>query len=105
MISPYEVMVLLGAGFFYVLGAGLYAFLYAYGRLRGKRGYFYSSFFFAGLVILCAYLMVRSPLFSGFWKALLSFATFAYLLIPKGMWWVMERVHKLEEEERKRSKF
>ncbi len=104
MSSPYEVVVLLAAGFFYILSAGGYAFFYTYARLREENKFLYFSFIFMGVMLYCAYLMIGSPVFSSFWKGLLSFATLSYLLIPKGMWWVVVRIHRLEEEERKRSR-
>lgn len=103
MISPYEVVALLAAGFFYILGAGGYTFFYTYKRLKGDGKYEYVAFAFMGLMLYCAYVMVSSPVFSSFWKGLLSFATLGYLVIPHGMWWVVVRIHKFEEEERKRS--
>ena len=104
MRDPFEVVVLLAAGFFYVLSAGGYAFFYAYGKLRGEEKFRYLALLFAGVTVYSAYLMVASPVFDAFWKGFLSVATVAYLLVPKGMWWVVVRVHRAEEEERKRAK-
>jgi hypothetical protein len=103
MTSPYEVVALLAAGFFYILSAGGYAFFYTYGRLRNEEKYKYVSFVFMGIMLYCAYVMISSQVFVTFWKALLSFATVAYIFIPHGMWWVVVRVHRTEEEERQRS--
>ncbi len=103
MSSPYEIVVLLAAGFFYILSAGAYAFFYTYGRLRNNERYKHLAFLFMGVMLYCAYLMITSQVFITFWKVLLSFATFAYLTIPHGMWWVVVRVHRTEEEERRRS--
>ncbi len=102
MSSPYEVVALLGAGFFYILSAGGYAFFYTYARLRREPRYKLLAFLFMGIMLYSAYVMIASPVFSNFWKGLLSFATFAYLVIPHGMWWVVVRVHRTEEEERQR---
>jgi len=103
MTSPYEVVALLAAGFFYILSAGGYAFMYTYGRLRNDEKYKYISFVFMGIMLYSAYVMISSPVFSNFWKGLLSFATAAYLFIPHGMWWVVVRIHRTEEEERQRT--
>lgn len=104
MSSPYEIVVLLAAGFFYILSAGGYAFFYTYSKLRKEDKHLYISFIFMGVMLYCAYLMIGSQVFSSFWKGLLSLATLSYLIIPKGMWWVVVRIHRLEEEERKRSR-
>jgi len=102
MIGPYEVVVLLAAGFFYILFAGGYASLFTYGKIKGDNRFKYASFLLMGAMIYCAYVMVSSPIFSIFWKGLISFATLAYMLIPHGMWWVIVRVHRVEEEERRK---
>ena len=101
--DPYEIVVLLLAGFFYILSAGAYAFFYSYGKMKGNRNLQTMSFLFTGLMLYCAYEMITSPVFSPFWKGLLSFATLSYMLIPQGMWWVVVRVHRTEEEERQRA--
>ncbi len=103
MMSPYEVVAVLAAGFFYILCAGLYALTYTYGRMRGDERFKLGSFVFMGIMLYCAYVMIDSSIFSTFWKGLLTFATLAYILIPHGMWWVVVRVHRTEEEERQRA--
>ncbi len=102
MINPYEVVALLAAGFFYILSAGTYTFIYTYGRMKNDGRLKISSFIFTGIMLYCAYIMVSSSVFSHFWKGLLIFATIAYILIPHGMWWVVVRVHRTEEEEKQR---
>ncbi len=104
MTNPYEVVALIAAGFFYILSAGAYTFLYTYGRIVKSERVKMSSFVFTGVMLYCAYVMIGSPVFGTFWKGLLTFATVAYILILRGMWWVVVRVHRVEEEERKRKK-
>ncbi len=95
-VGPYEVVALLAAGFFYILSAGIYTFAYTYGRVRESKWFKLSSFVFIGIMLYCAYVMIGSPVFSSFWKGLLSFATITYILVPHGMWWVVVRVHRFE---------
>jgi len=97
-MTPYELVALLAAGFFYILSAGVYAFTYTYGKMRSMNGVKFSSFLFMGVMIYCAYIMISSPVFTSFWKTLLSVATVAYIVVPQFMWWVITRIHSTEKK-------
>lgn len=97
-MTPYELVVLLAAGFFYILSAGAYAFTYTYGRMRSMNRVKLFSLLFVALMLYCAYLMISSPVFTSFWKTLLTVATFTYLIVPRAMWWVVVRIHNAERE-------
>ncbi len=95
-MTPYELVALLAAGFFYVLSAGMYALTYTYGRMRSMTKVKLSSLIFLGTMLYSAYVMISSPVFVPFWKTLLTVATVAYLLVPHAMWWVVTRIHSEE---------
>jgi len=46
--NPYEVLLVLAAGFFYILFAGAYAFFYTLGNMKNEDKYKYIAFAFAG---------------------------------------------------------
>jgi len=96
-MTPYELVALLAAGFFYILGAGAYAFTYTYGKMRSMNRVKLFSLLFAAVMLYCAYLMISSPVFTFFWKILLTVATFTYLIVPRVMWWVVVRIHSAEK--------
>ncbi len=104
MIQGAEILYLIGAGLVFITGAGLYALLYAYGKIKANVLLQRSSYIFAVLMLLGVFYIVQHPAFDTFWKGLLLVCGFTYLFIPKSMLWVMERVHAKEEEERKKEK-
>ncbi len=104
MIQGVEVLYLIGAGLVFIAGAGLYALLYAYGKIKGSILLQRSSYLFALAMLGGVAYIVAHPAFDTFWKSLLTVCGLTYLFIPKSMLWVMERVHLREEEERKKEK-
>ncbi len=101
--DPYEVLLVLAAGFFYILFAGAYAGFYTAYKMNKNSKFKHMSLSFAGAMIYCAYLLTTNGIFDPFWKGLIAFATFAYIFIPFIMWKVVikihEHEHKLKHEE------
>ncbi|QSR88066.1 hypothetical protein [Methylacidiphilum caldifontis] len=91
------ILKMLIAGFSFTLSAGLYAFFYALGRLSNSFLLELFSFVFAFLMILSGFFLVVCPVFTLFWKLLLVFSIFAYLIIPKGMLWIVKKLHQKEK--------
>ena len=102
--NPYEVLLVLGAGFFYILFAGAYAGFYTYANMTGKEKYKYLSYSFSGAMLYCAYVLTTNGIFSTFWKGLIAFATFAYIVIPFIMWKVVIKIHEYEEKLKREGK-
>jgi len=105
MISNQEVAQMVGAiivyGFFFVLSAGLYAMLYAIGRLFEKPWLVRVSYLFAAVEALAALGMVATGYLDRFWINLILFSAVTYLFAPQAMWWVVvnfHRQHELEEQ-------
>ncbi|CAI9084449.1 hypothetical protein A7K93_03520 [Candidatus Methylacidiphilum fumarolicum] len=103
-MSAEAVLGLLMASLSFVLTAGLYAFFYAFGRLKESFFWELFSFIFAFLMICSGFFLVVSPAFTLFWKLLLIFSIFSYLIIPKAMLWVVKKIHQKEGEEEGRLK-
>jgi len=103
MISSQEVAQMVGAiivyGFFFVLSAGLYAMLYAIGRLFEKPWLVKLSYLFAAVEMFSAIGMVATGYLDRFWINLILFSAFTYLFAPQAMWWVVVNVHKQYELE------
>lgn len=77
----------------YVLCAGCYGLVYAFGKLRGSRAITLSSFGFYGAQgLITALLLALTPLAPG-WKLLLFLSFLAYAVIPPGTWQHLERTH------------
>ncbi|WP_457630681.1 hypothetical protein [Oceanithermus sp.] len=98
MYSNQEIAQMVGAiiiyGFFFVLTAGLYAMLYAMGRLFEKPWLVRASYLFAAAEALSAAGMVATGYLDRFWVNLILFSAGVYLFIPQGMWWVVVNFHK-----------
>ncbi|QDQ41304.1 hypothetical protein [Methylacidiphilum kamchatkense] len=99
-MSADSVLRMLLASLTFVLTAGLYAFFYAFGRLKGSFFWELFSFVFALMMMLSGFFLVSCPAFTLFWKFLLIFSIFSYLIIPKAMLWVVKKIHQREEEGR-----
>ncbi|WP_293173571.1 hypothetical protein [Oceanithermus sp.] len=103
MISSQEIAQMVGAiiiyGFFFVLTAGLYAMLYASGRLFEKPWLVKVSYVFAAAELLSAIGMVATGYLDRFWVNLILFSAITYLFIPQAMWWVVVNFHKEFESE------
>ncbi|HHJ06963.1 MAG TPA: hypothetical protein ENK24_05645 [Anaerolineae bacterium] len=85
-------------GFTFVLSAGLYAALYATGKLLEKPWLVKFSYLFALAEALSAVGMIYSGYLDRFWVVLVLASAIAYLFIPQGMWWVVTHLH-LEENQ------
>ncbi|WP_461828755.1 hypothetical protein [Aquifex sp.] len=96
--DPYEVLLVLAAGFFYILFAGAYAGFYTVYKMRGNEKFKHMSLGFAGAMIYCAYILTTNGIFDPFWKGLIAFATFAYIFIPFIMWKVVIKIHEHEQK-------
>ena len=103
MISNHEIAQMVGAiiiyGFFFVLSAGLYAMLYASGRLFEKPWLVKLSYVFAAAEVLAAFGMAATGYLDRFWVNLILFSAATYLFIPQGMWWVVVNFHRAYEPE------
>ncbi len=98
MVNPYEVVLVLAAGFFYILFAGAYAFFYTVGNMKRDDKYKYIAFAFSGGMLYCAYVLTTNGIFDPFWKWLIGFATAAYIGLPFGMWKVIIKIHEYEQK-------
>ncbi|NPB06419.1 MAG: hypothetical protein GXO03_02320 [Aquificae bacterium] len=96
--NPYEVLLVLAAGFFYILFAGAYAFFYTLANMKKVERYKFIAFAFAGGMLYCAYILTTNGIFDPFWKWLIGFATAAYIVIPFVMWKVIIRIHEYEKK-------
>jgi len=86
-------------GFFFVLLAGLYAALYAAGRMFNKP-WLIRLGYVCGLGQFAAGMgMVFSGYLDPFWTYLVTFSAFAYLVIPPLMWRLVLAFHRLEESQ------
>ncbi|GAB6065301.1 hypothetical protein JCM9492_03930 [Aquifex pyrophilus] len=97
MNNPFEVLFVLGAGFFYILFAGAYAFSYTVFKMSGRNIYKQLIFAFLAGMLYTSYILTTNGIFDPFWKWLIAIATLVYIFIPFGMWKV---VLKIEEHER-----
>ena len=78
----------------YVLCAGCYGLVYAWGRLRESRPVTLSSFGFYGLQgLMTALLLTMTPLAWG-WKLFLVLSFVVYAAIPPVTWRHLERTHE-----------
>ena len=96
--DPYEVLLVLAAGFFYILFAGAYAGFYTAYKMSRNVKFKHISLSFAGAMIYCAYILTTNGLYDSFWKGLIAFATFAYIFIPFIMWKVVIRIYEYERK-------
>ncbi|WP_238523497.1 hypothetical protein [Candidatus Methylacidiphilum infernorum] len=99
MINPQAVVTMLMAGLLFTLAAGLYAFFYALGKFWKSFFLELLSFLFAFLMVLSGFVLVACPTFTLFWKLLLAVSILAYLIIPRGMIWVVQKLHQKEKKE------
>lgn len=77
----------------FVLCAGCYGLVYAFGKLRGNRAIVRSSLGFYGAQgLVTALLMALTPLAPG-WKLFLFLSFLAYAAIPPLTWRQLERTH------------
>lgn len=79
-----------------VTAAGLYAALYALGRLLGNRALKNLSYAFAVLEVLGAIGMVYPDFLDPLWRALILVSAVVYLFLPQVMWRVVTTVHRRE---------
>ena len=81
-------------GFTFVFSAGVYASLYAAGRLTGKPYLIWASFVFAALLVWGVVGMITSGHLDLFWSLLMAFAGAVYLFLPQMTWWAVREFHR-----------
>jgi hypothetical protein len=77
-----------------VLAAGLYAVLFALGRLWRRKSLLRASYVLALLALLAAFGMITSVALPPFWQLLVGLSAVAYMVLPPVMWRVVTRLHR-----------
>jgi len=86
--------VMITYGFTFVFSAGMYASLYAAGRIARKPYLVRLSYFFAALLVWGVVGMLTSGQLDTFWSLLMLFAGAVYLFLPQMTWWAVEAFHR-----------
>lgn len=87
---------LLLAAMLMVMAAGSYATCYALGRLLMKKSFHVTAYIFAGLTVASVVAMICAEGLPILWKVLLFLSGIVYVVLPRGMWWLVRTVHDRE---------
>jgi len=81
-------------GFTFVFSAGMYASLYAAGRLTGRPYLLWLGYIFAALEVVGVAGMIFRGHLDLFWSLLMAFAGTVYLFLPQMTWWAVREFHR-----------
>ncbi len=81
------------AGAMIVIAGGLYALLFALGRMRNSRSLNYWAVFSYAVLMISTYVLVQALHLHGFWVSVTAVMLVGYFFAPRAIWHLSVATH------------